>query len=114
MRSDLERIKDIQEAIANIEKYSIHGKIEFFENELIATWIIHHLQIIGETVRSISDELKLNYPKTPWLKIADFRNLIVHEYFRVDLQIVWSIVENQLPQLKEQIETILQEMSNNE
>lgn len=110
MRSDHERIKDIQEAIANIEKYSIQGKTAFFENELIATWIIHHLQIIGEAVRSISEDFKLNYPQTPWLKIADFRNLIVHEYFRIDLQIIWSIVENQLPQLKEQIKTILQEI----
>jgi uncharacterized protein with HEPN domain len=71
MRSDQERLLDIEEAIAKIERYSVRGKSEFMENELI-----------------------------------QFRNLLVHEYFRVDLKLVWSIVEQQLPILKAQIARI--------
>ena len=56
MRNDLERIKDIQEAIQKIEKYAQRGEQEFFENELIQGWILLQLQIIGEAARAISKE----------------------------------------------------------
>lgn len=107
MRNDRERMRDIQEAIEKIEKYSMRGKKTFFEDELIHTWIIHHLQIIGEACRATSEEFKARHPQVVWLKIADFRNLIIHEYFRVDLNIVWVILENELPKLKQQINDIL-------
>lgn len=107
MRDDSERIRDIRECIEKIEKYSVRGKKEFYEDELIQTWIIHNLQIIGEASRATSEEFKAKYPQVLWLKIADFRNLLVHEYFRVDLGIVWQIVEHELPKLKQQIDDIL-------
>ncbi|WPF87890.1 HepT-like ribonuclease domain-containing protein [Cyanobacterium aponinum AL20118] len=110
MRNDSERIRDIRECIEKIEKYSVRGKKEFYEDELIQTWIIHNLQIIGEASRATSEEFKAKYPQVLWLKIADFRNLLVHEYFRVDLGIVWQIVEHELPKLKEQINDILRDI----
>jgi uncharacterized protein with HEPN domain len=114
MRDDTERIKDIQECIEKIEKYAVRGKMAFFEEELIQTWVIYNLQIIGEASRATSEQFKAKYPQILWLKIADFRNLIVHEYFRVDLAIVWEIVENELPKLKQQINDILRDIQSNE
>ena len=107
MRNDSERIRDIQECLEKIDKYSVRGEKAFYEDELIQTWIIHHLQIIGEASRATSEEFKAKYSQVVWVKIADFRNLLVHEYFRVDLKLVWSIVENELPKLKQQINDIL-------
>ncbi|WP_373479892.1 DUF86 domain-containing protein [Geminocystis sp.] len=107
MRDDSERIRDIQEAIEKIEKYSVRGEGVFYEDELIQTWIVHNLQIIGEAVRASSEKFKAKYPQVDWQDISDFRNLIVHEYFRIDLNIVWVIVENELPKLKQQINDIL-------
>jgi len=111
MRDDSERMRDIQEAIEKIDKYSMRGKMAFFEDELIQTWVIHHLQIIGEASRATSEIFKAKYPYILWVKIADFRNLIVHEYFRVNLNLVWKIVENDLPKLKQQINDILENIS---
>jgi uncharacterized protein with HEPN domain len=108
MRDDSERIRDIQEGIDKIEKYTARGERVFYEDELIQTWVIHHLQIIGEASRAISEQFKTKYPEVKWLKIADFRNLLVHEYFRVDLKIVWAIVVNELPKLRQQINSILE------
>ncbi|MTF38320.1 DUF86 domain-containing protein [Cyanobacterium aponinum] len=110
MRDDTERIKDIQEYIEKIEKYVVRGEKEFYENELIQTWIIHNLQIIGEASRATSERFKAKYPQLDWQDMADFRNLIVHEYFRVDLGVVWEIVENELPKLKQQINNILRDI----
>jgi uncharacterized protein with HEPN domain len=107
MRNDLERIKDIQEAIQKIEKYAQRGEQEFFENELIQGWILLQLQIIGEAARAISKETCNQYQNIAWRDIIDFRNLLVHEYFRVDLRIVWRIVDQEISELKFQIQVIL-------
>ncbi len=111
MRDDTERVRDIQEAITRIEKYSGRGRQVFNEDELIQTWIMQHLQIIGEASNSISKIFKNQHPEIPWQDIADFRNVLVHEYFRIDIDIVWSIVQQELPNLKENINRIVQDMA---
>jgi uncharacterized protein with HEPN domain len=109
MRNDRERMQDIQEAINSIEKYTIQGQEEFFANELIQSWILLHLQIMGEAARSMNSRTHQQHPEINWRDIIDFRNLLVHEYFRVDLKLIWQIVERELPNLKEQIDSILQQ-----
>lgn len=109
MRNDQERMRDVQEAINKIEKYAIQGKEEFFANELIQSWILLQLQIIGEAARSMNPCTHEQHPEISWRDIIDFRNLLVHEYFRVDLKLIWQIVERELPNLKEQINSILQQ-----
>ena len=108
MRQDLERIKDIWEAIGKIQKYATQGKTKFFQDELVQAWILLQLQIIGEAASSMSVETKEQYSQINWQDIIDFRNLLVHEYFRVDLKIVWQIIEQEIPILKKQINSILQ------
>ena len=110
MRSDTERLIDIQEGISKIEKYVARGKNTFFDDELVQTWVLFHLQIIGEAARAISEETKVKYVEIEWLRIIGFRNLLVHEYFRVNLDLVWYIVENELSDLKSQIELMLEEI----
>lgn len=111
MRSDTERLQDILEAIERLEKYAVQGKRVFEQQELIQTWIIHHLQIVGEAARTISQNLKAQYPDISWRDAADLRNLVVHEYFRINIDIIWDIVENDIPILKKQIQNILQELN---
>lgn len=108
MRDDRERLQDILEAITQIEKYAVRGEKEFQQNELIQIWLVHHLQIIGEASSNISEKLINKYSKVPWAEIIAFRNILVHEYFRIDLQFIWRIVVRDLPVLKEQVTTILE------
>ena len=100
-------MQDICEAIAKIEKYTVQGRAKFFQDELISGWILLQLQIIGEAARSMSVQTREKYSQINWQDIIDFRNLLVHEYFRVDLKIVWQIIEQEIPILKEQINSIL-------
>ena len=111
MRDDLERLQDMLDAIARIEKYTQQGREAFEQQELIQTWMIYHLQIIGEAARATSTNFKARHSAIPWQNIADFRNIPVHEYFRVDLNIVWDVIQQNLPTLKHEIEAILQEPS---
>lgn len=99
MRDDNERLQDTIEAIEQLEKYSRQGKTVFKQQELIQIWIIYHLQIIGEAARVVSQEFKARYLNIPWRDISDLRNLIIHEYFRVNLDIIWDIVQNNIPPL---------------
>ncbi|NJK58766.1 MAG: DUF86 domain-containing protein [Pleurocapsa sp. SU_5_0] len=106
MRNDYERLKDILEAINKIKKYANKGKKIFEQDELIQVWIIHHLQIIGEASAAMSQKLVEDNPEIPWQDMRDFRNILVHEYFRVDPEIIWSVVTRELPILKQKIKQI--------
>ena len=96
MRDDQERLQDILEAIAQVERYAIQGQIAFQTDELIQVWIVHHLQIIGEATASLSREFIAQHKDVPWPEIIAFRNILVHEYFRIDLKTVWRVVERDL------------------
>ena len=109
MRDDRERLQDILEAIEQIEKYTVLGEAEYRHNELIQIWIVHHLQIIGEATSSLSRQLTDKYSRVPWAEIVAFRNILVHEYFRVDLKAVWKIIERDLSELRNQVKAILQD-----
>ena len=107
MRDDRERLLDIQEAIADIQKYAQCGREEFEKEELIQTWIVHHLVILGEAASVLADSFREQHPDIPWSKITGMRNVLVHNYFGIDLDVVWSVVENDLPQLQRYIEKLL-------
>ena len=107
MRDDRERLLDIQEAITDIRKYARRGRSEFEKEELIQTWIIHHLLIIGEAVTGLSDSFKEEHPDIPWSKIVGMRNILIHNYFGIDMDVVWSVVEDDLPELQRYIEILL-------
>ncbi len=76
MRDDGERLRDIEESIERIEKYSSKGKEAFQTSELIQNWIVRHLQIIGEATRSLSPTLREQHPEIPWSKIIGMRNIL--------------------------------------
>ena len=111
MRDDRERLLDILEAIERIDKYASKGRPAFEDDELIQTWVLHHLQLIGEATRALSSEVKKRHSEAPWAQIAGMRNILVHQYFGIDTSAVWNVVEGDLPNLKQQVEAILAELS---
>ena len=107
MRDNLERLRDIQEAIAQIMKYTNQGRDTFDQNELVQAWAVRHLEIIGEAARAISQDFKNNHPEIQWGQINGMRNVLIHAYFQINLDRVWSAVEDDLPILKTSIDVIL-------
>ncbi len=98
---------DIQEAIEKIEQRSHIDKEAFTRDELIQIWMVYHIQIIGEAVTQLSEDLRAQHPDIPWRAIAAMRHALIHAYFRVDLDEVWSVVRGDLPDLKARIQEIL-------
>ena len=108
MRDDRERLFDIMEAIEKIEQHSSEGREVFERDELIQVWMTHYVQIVGEAAANVSEEFAGEHPEVPWRRIAAMRNMLVHVYFRVNLDEVWQAVERDIPILKAQIQAILQ------
>ena len=81
MRDDRERLQDVLEAIERIEKYAVQGRLELAKEELLQTWVVHHLTIIGEACRALSPSFRTNHPSEVWALAASLRNVLVHHYF---------------------------------
>lgn len=108
MRRDQERLLDILEAIGKIEQRVSRNRDIFADDEMQQVWVIHHLQIIGEAAHGLSQEFRAKHPHIPWEQIIGMRHVLVHGYFEIDLDIVWAVVEKDLPPLKAGIQAILE------
>jgi uncharacterized protein with HEPN domain len=93
------------ECIDAIESYCAAGDVESDERTLDA--VLRRLQILTESSKRVSDELKAAYPNVPWRELAGFRNVVVHDYLAISTERILSIVSRDIPSLKEKLATIL-------
>ncbi|RLD51030.1 MAG: hypothetical protein DRJ05_18880 [Bacteroidetes bacterium] len=102
-----ERLTHIQKAIVEIETFAHTSNLnDFLNDSFLSSAILYQFSVIGEAIIHVETSLLEKY-KYPWFKVRALRNLISHEYFNIKLDAVWDIIENDLPELKEVIETIL-------
>lgn len=100
-------LDDICEAIGKIENYTAGLTFaQFQKNSLVVDGVVRNLEIVGEAVKKIPAVFKNRHPEIEWKKIAGLRDILVHEYFGVDLQVLWDIIKTKLPLLKRQVESI--------
>lgn len=81
---------------------------EFCNDRKTSSAVIREFEIIGEAVGKLPDELKQKRPDVAWQDIKDFRNLLIHEYFGVDMEIVWKVIQEDIPVLMNAVKEILQ------
>jgi len=105
-------LQDILESIQQIEEY-LDGvnESEFYQNSEKQDAVLRRLEIIGEAVKHISDEIRNEHDKVPWRKIAGMRDIIIHEYFGVTLSMIWVVTQRDLPDLKSKIKDIINNQS---
>ena len=107
MRDDRKRLVHILEAIERVERYAARGEQAFRRDELIQTWMVRNIQVIGEAARALSQNLRDDHPNIPWSSVIGMRHVLVHDYFDIDLDIVWRVIEQDVPALKRNIRNIL-------
>jgi uncharacterized protein with HEPN domain len=110
MRDTRDRFLDMLEAISRIEKYAPRGRRAFEEDELVQTFVIHNLQVLGEAAFKLPENVRDQWPQVPWAKILGMRHILVHDYFKLDTDIVWAAIEKDLPDLKATLKAIVGEM----
>lgn len=87
-----------------IEKYTVRGREAFDATDWIQVWVVHHLQIIGEAARYLSDAMRERLGEVEWRKVVGMRHVLVHQYFEIDRDLVWAVVVDHLPSMKLAIE----------
>ena len=104
-------LNDILESGRAIQSY-VHGlEFEnFSNNRLRHSAVVREFEIIGEAVGKLPDDIKARYPDVPWREIKDFRNMLIHEYFGVDLRIVWNAIHQDLPLLLNAADNLLSDI----
>ena len=104
-------LQDILEAICQLEKMTQDLSFEEFSTKIeIFLSAVKLIEIIGEAVKNIPDEVRVNYPNIPWKNIAGMRDKLVHEYWAIDEKVVWKVIQNNLPQLKTIIISIIEKL----
>lgn len=108
-RSDNLYLEDILSAIDKITEYIKECDFQKFKSDSkTVDAVVRNFEIIGEAAKKIDDRIKSKYPEIPWSEMYYLRNRITHDYFEVDVEIIWDIAVNYLPENKKQIKKILE------
>lgn len=101
-------VMDMLESAKKIQKYTSGLDYNFFlENEMIIDAVARNFEIIGEAANRVTPEFKIKYSKIEWNRITGFRNRIIHEYFGIDYEIMWTIIEDNIYDLINKLQNIL-------
>jgi uncharacterized protein with HEPN domain len=98
---------DILAAISAIERYRDRDRANFERDELLQSWFLRHLQIIGEASRGLPEDVRVLSPEIPWSNIIGVRNILVHGYFDIDTDIVWEAATRDVPTIEPAVERLL-------
>lgn len=107
MKDDRVYLRHIMDAIERIEEYTEAGAEQFTLTPIVQDAVIRNLEIIGEAVKNLSEGFRHSHPDIEWRRIAGMRDVLIHEYFGVDLQVVWNVVSMRLPTLKQYVTNLL-------
>lgn len=100
-------LNDLTLSCDKILRYSSGlSREQFFAEEKTYDAVLRNLEILGEAVKHLSREFRDAHPKIEWRKIAGLRDMVIHEYFGLDAHILWDVVSNEVPRLREQLQSI--------
>jgi uncharacterized protein with HEPN domain len=106
-RKDNLYLRDIKEALAKIEQYTRKLSLDDFDDDRkTVDAVVRNIEIIGEAAKNISVESRKKHIDIPWKKMVGMRNKVIHEYFGVDVDILWQTIKEDLPGLKKKISKI--------
>ena len=113
MKGDFLYLSHIRDALVRIESYVAVGREAFLTTPHWQDAVIRQLEIIGEATKRLSEDVRSRHGEIPWRRIAGLRDVLVHHYARVDLDVVWEVTQRDLPQLKAVVDSALRGIDDN-
>ena len=110
MKSDATYLRHILDMIGRIESATSEGRDSFLSSQLHQDAVLRNLHTLTETTQRLSSDLKSAHADIDWRKLAAFRNVLVHDYLGIDIELVWSVVSQDIPEFKNQISGILKDI----
>jgi uncharacterized protein with HEPN domain len=110
VRDDRVHLLHVRDSIARIRRYTAGGKEAFFADLMAQDAVLPNLEVIGEAVKNVSVGLRDQHPEISWRLLAGMRDMPIHQYFGVDLELVWAAVQDELPSLASKIEALIAEL----
>ena len=108
MRSDETHLLDMLLAAEKIQRFIKEiSQQQFLEDEMRQSAVLREIQVIGEAARLVSEDFKGKHETIPWGQIAGMRNRVIHEYFRVSLEIIWTTIQTDIPNLIREIRPLI-------
>jgi uncharacterized protein with HEPN domain len=108
VKDDRVYLQHIRDALDDIVRYCGSDRDAFFTDRMRQDATLRKLEVIGQAVKNLSDRTKSLQPGIPWKQIAGLRDKVIHDYFSVNLEIVWAVVEKDLPKLRTAISKLLE------
>lgn len=106
-RTDEQRLQDILDAIAAIQRHPADDHERFLRDEVLRWFFRSQVQIVGEASFKLSDAVREAHPEVPWRAIVGMRHILVHDYFDVEWEILWEVLPTRILPLRDQIQAIL-------
>jgi uncharacterized protein with HEPN domain len=107
VKDDRVYLEHIRDALDDVSTYTNVGREAFIAERMRQDATLRKLQVIGEAVKNLSEDAKSRQPQIPWKQIAGMRDKVIHDYFGVNLEIVWAALEKDLPELKIAVDALL-------
>jgi uncharacterized protein with HEPN domain len=110
--SQIAYLQHIRDALLAVQEYTVTGRDGFFRSKMVQDAVVRNLEVIGEAVKALAPETRERAPAVPWRRIAGLRDLLIHHYFGVDLEVVWRVVEVEIDPLLAVVQRLIVEFSN--